>query len=62
MTPPLGPSAAELGSLYAALLAPMVRIGLRIGETDPDFAELAAAMERLTAMLNARAEAERDLA
>lgn len=55
----IGPSAAELGDLYASLAIPLARIGLRIGETDPDFVAVAKALERLTELLNARALAER---
>lgn len=56
----IGPCAADLGDLYAAFAIPVARIGLRIGETDPDFVAVANALERLTELLNLRADAERE--
>lgn len=42
----------DLSAVYRALLRPALRIGVRLGDQDPDFAALAQGLERLQEILS----------
>lgn len=55
----IGPSAAELKVAYTGLLHAVARLGVRVGEHDPDFVQVAKAMDALHDLMQARERAER---
>jgi len=55
----IGPSAADLRVVYAALVPPIARLAIRFGEMDPDIAEASLALNALHELLAARERAER---